>query len=268
MYSLDINFLSDREIRPIATTTGTAPATPGDRGPLVLGLVVAVVALAAVGGYWLVLQQQLQRLGAREQQLDSDIAAIQSQLQEISNIRAQIDIVRAENMAFANVFNRIRPWSALLQEIRDRTPARIRIVTMRQTAGTGGGEAAAPEAAAPVEGEATPTPTGGVEIIGTACSFDDVNDFVLVLQQSPLLTSNTVAIGQSQRQLEFLDPTTDGSCPGTPAGTLTALVDFTIRADMTTTPANELLEVLDRQGAVGLATRIRAIRDAGIGTTP
>ncbi len=265
MYSLDINFLGDREIRPIAATAGAAPATPGDRRPLVLGLVVAVVALAAVGGYWLVLQQQTQRLTAREQQLDSDIAAIQGQLQTIATIRAQIDIVRAENAAFANVFNRIRPWSALLQEIRDRTPARIRIVTMRQTAGTGA-EAAA---AAPVEGAPPPPPpTGGVEIVGTACSFDDVNDFVLVLQQSPLLTSNTVAIGQSQRQLEFLDPATDGSCPGTPAGTLTALVDFTVRADMTTTPANELLEVLDRQGAVGLATRIRAIRDAGLGTTP
>jgi type IV pilus assembly protein PilN len=257
MYGLDINFLSDREIRPVAeTSTATAGGTPGDRRPLYLGLIAGVAALALVGGYWLVLQRQMQQLRAQDQQLDADIAAIQGQLQEINTLRAQIQLVRDENAAFANVFNQIRPWSALLQEVRDRVPERVRVVTIQQTGGT------------PIPPETTPPQSGGVEVVGAACSFDDINDFSLVLQQSPLLDGGTVVISQSARQEEFLDPDTDGTCPGTPAGTVTALVDFTIRANLTDIPATELLTTLDRQGAVGLATRIRALRDSGVIETP
>lgn len=257
MYGLDINFLSDREIRPIAETAAAgSPAAPGDRRPLYLGLVVGIAAMALVGGYWLVLQQQIQQLRAQEAELDADIAEIQGRLQEINTLRAQIQLVRDENAAFANVFNQIRPWSALLQEVRDRVPERIRIATIQQTGGT----AIPPETEAPQ--------AGGVEVVGVACSFDDINDFVLVLQQSPLLDSNTVVITQSARQEQFLDPDTDGTCPGTPAGTVTALVDFNIRANLTSISATELLTTLDRQGAVGLATRIRALRDSGVIETP
>ena len=45
MYGLDVNFLKDREIRPVeqnATVGSAAPA--GDRRPLFAGLVVAVAA--------------------------------------------------------------------------------------------------------------------------------------------------------------------------------------------------------------------------------
>lgn len=257
MYGLDVNFLSDREIRPVAeTSTATSGGAPGDRRPLYLGLIAGVAALALVGGYWLVLQRQVQQLRAQEQQLDADIAAIQGQLQEINILRQKIELVQQENTAFAAVFNQIRPWSALLQEVRDRVPERVRVVTIQQTGGT------------PIPPETTPPQSGGVEVVGSACSFDDVNDFSLVLQQSPLLDSGTVVISQSARQEEFLDPNIDGTCPGTPAGTVTALVDFTIRANLTSIPATELLTTLDRQGAVGLATRIRALRDSGVIETP
>jgi type IV pilus assembly protein PilN len=256
MYSLDINFLSDREIRPVAESGAAPKADPGDRTPLVLGLVVAVAALGAVGGYWVLLQREVQQLRSEETRLDNEIADLAGQLQEISNIQAQIDLVRAENEAFAGVFNQIRPWSALLQEVRDRVPERIRVSDIRQTGG------------APIAPATEPPASGGLELVGVACSFDDINDFVLVLQQSPLLDSNSVVISQSALQQQALNPETDGTCPGTPAGTITALVDFTIRANLTDIPATELLTTLDRQGAVGLATRIRALRDAGVITTP
>jgi len=38
--------------------------------------------------------------------------------------------------------------------------------------------------------------------------------------------------------------------------------------NFTDVPSSELLDVLDRQGAVGLATRIRALRDSGVIETP
>lgn len=259
MYGLDINFLSDREIRPVVAARGPRTAS-GDRRPLYVGLGVAVAALALVGGYWLVLQQQIQRLQAEESTLDAEIAALESQIAALSVIQTQTDLVRAENRAFAEVFEQIIPWSALLQEIRDRTPAGIRLVSMAQTAGI------TPSSETP-EAEPQPPPNGGLQVDGMACSFDDINDFLLVLQQSPLLESETVDITQAVRQSTLLDPAVDGSCPGTPEGVRIALVDFTIVANITNVRASDLLETLDRQGAVGLAARIRALRDSGV-TTP
>jgi type IV pilus assembly protein PilN len=197
MYGLDINFLKDREIRPVEQAAAVGSAAPtGDRRPLYIGLFVGVAALAMVGGYWLLLQQQLRTLAAQESDLDAQITAIEGQIQEIENIRAQIALVDAENQAFANVFNQIRPWSAILQELRQRTPNGIQLGTVRQTAGVVPPDT--PEGQAPG--------AGGIEILGTACDFDDINDFVLVLQRSPLLDSETVVIDNSSRQDEVQNP--------------------------------------------------------------
>jgi type IV pilus assembly protein PilN len=97
-----------------------------------------------------------------------------------------------------------------------------------------------------------------------ACSYDDVNDFALILQRSPLLQSTSVQIESAQQQGELLDPTTDGTCPGTPAGEPSFLVDYTIAANITDTPASELIDELERQGNVGLVTRLRALRETGV----
>jgi type IV pilus assembly protein PilN len=260
MYGLDINFLKDREIRPVEQAAMVGSAAPtGDRRPLYIGLFVGVAALAMVGGYWLLLQQQLRTLAAQESDLDAQITAIEGQIQEIENIRAQIALVDAENQAFANVFNQIRPWSAILQELRQRTPNGIQLGTVRQTAGVVPPDT--PEGQAPG--------AGGIEILGTACDFDDINDFVLVLQRSPLLDSQTVVIDSSTRQDEVQDPEEVGRCPGTPADARGyTLVAYTIQANLTDIPASQLLETLDRQGAVGLGTRIRALRDSGVIDTP
>jgi type IV pilus assembly protein PilN len=259
MYGLDINFLKDREIRPVEASRVRRTQAPGDRTPLFLGLLAAVAALGLVGGYWLFLQGQIRRLEAREAELDSEIATIQAQLQQIETVQAQIELVRQENQAFVNVFNQIRPWSAFLKELRDRTPARIQVTSVSQTAGE----------TVPNQGEGTPPPaTGGVNVEGVACSFDDVNDFLLTLQRSPLLEASSVAINSSQKRDELLDPAVDGVCPDSPPNRPEVLVDFTITGNFSDVPAADLLDILDRQGAVGLATRIRALRDSGVIETP
>jgi type IV pilus assembly protein PilN len=256
MYSLDINFLKDREIRvfeakPRPRGGGGAPV---DRKPLIYGLLGALIPLGLVGGFWALTRSQVAQLQARSAELDGELAQIQSQLQEISVIQGQIDTVRAENGAFVAIFNEIVPWSALLQDIRDRTPTRIQITNLTQTAGV-----------TPANNPDAPPPrAGGVSIEGVACAFEDINDFALVLQRSPLLESATVSIEQAQQQSELLDPTVDGRCPGTPIDTPSFLVDYTIRANITNTPASELIDELDRQGAVGLVTRLRALRETGV----
>ncbi|HSM82229.1 MAG TPA: PilN domain-containing protein [Nodosilinea sp.] len=256
MYSLDINFLKDREVRVFEAKPrarqGGAPV--GDRRPLFLGLAAALVPLALVGGYWAVTRSQVNQLQARSAALDTEIAQLQTQLAEISGIQGQIDLVRAENNAFAAVFNEIVPWSALLQDIRTRTPARVQILSLSQTAGS----------TSEIDPTTTPPRAGGISIEGVSCSYDEINDFALVLQRSPLLQSSTVAIAQAQQQPTLLDPTIQGRCPGTPVGDPDFLVDYGINANITNTPASQLIDELERQGTVGLVSRLRALREKGV----
>ncbi|MBD2230468.1 PilN domain-containing protein [Phormidium tenue] len=256
MYGLDINFLKDREVRvfeakPRARGGGVAP---GDRKPLIFGGAAALAFLALVGGYLAVTKNQVNQLQARSAALDAETAQLQSQLQEISGIQGQIDLVRSEINAFVTVFNEILPWSALLQDIRTRTPARVQIVSLSETTTT-------PEATDP---NVVPESSEGISINGVACSYDEINDFALVLQRSPLLQSETVAISQAQQQPTLLDPQTQGRCPGTAVGDPDFLIDYTIGANITDTPASQLVDELERQGTVGLVTRLQALREKGV----
>ncbi len=255
MYGLDINFLNDREDRVFeAKPQRRAVAPAGDRRPLVFGLVAAIIPLALVGAFWAVTRGQVAQLRTRNAELDAELAALQSQLQEASGIQSQIDAIQAENNAFVSIFNDILPWSAILQDIRNRTPARVQITDLSQTGGT----------TSEINPEATPPVSGGISIDGVACSYDDINDFALVLQRSPLLQTESVTIDNAQQQGELLDPETEGTCPGTPAGEPTFLVDYTIQANITSTPSAQLIEELERQGNVGLVARLRALRDSGV----
>ncbi|WP_035985867.1 PilN domain-containing protein [Leptolyngbya sp. KIOST-1] len=257
MYGLDINFLKDREVRVFEAKprarAGRATVV-GDRRPLYIGLAAALVPLALVGGFWAVTRGQVNQLQARSAELDAESAALQSQLQEISGIQQQIDLVRAENNAFVTVFNDIVPWSALLQDIRTRTPARVQIVSLSQTAGT----------SLEVDPNVVPPAAGGISIGGVSCAYDAINDFALVLQRSPLLQSQTVAITQAQQQPTLLDPQTQGRCPGAAVDDPDFLIDYTIGANITNTPASQLIDELERQGTVGLVTRLRALREQGV----
>ncbi len=260
MYGLDINFLKDREVRVFDAkprSRGGGATVVGDRRPLYIGLAAALIPLALVGGYWAVTRGQVNQLQVRSAELDAETAALQSQLQEISGIQQQIDLVRAENNAFVTVFNDIIPWSALLQDIRTRTPARVQIVSLNQTEGaTLEGDPADPNAAAPT--------TDSISIEGVSCSYDAINDFALVLQRSPLLQSQTVAISQAQQQPTLLDPQTQGRCPGAAVDEPDFLIDYGIGANITSTPASQLIDELERQGTVGLVTRLRALRERGV----
>ncbi len=255
MYSLDINFLKDREVRVFDPgPRARGPMVVGDRRPLFFGLAVALIPLALVGGYWAVTRNQVNQLQARSAELDSEMAQLSSQLAEISTIQQQIDAVRAENNAFVSIFDEIVPWSALLQDIRSRTPGRVQIVSLNQTTTTT--ESTDPSVA--------PTESDGLSLNGVACSYDEINDFALVLQRSPLLQSQTVAISQAQQQPTLLDPQTQGRCPGTAVGDADFLIDYTIGANITDIPSSQLIDELERQGTVGLVSRLQALREKGV----
>lgn len=255
MYSLDINFLKDRDTRIFETRPrGRGVLDGADRTPLLYGFLGALVPLALVVGYWAFTRNQVSQLEAKNAELDGELAQIQGQLREISGIQSQIDGIKAENNAFVAVFDQIVPWSALLQDIRDRTPTPIQITNLSQTAGV-------TPSSTP---NAPPPKVGGISIQGIACNFNDINDFTLVLQKSPLLAPASVAIEKAEQQTKLLDPLVDGRCPGTAPDAPSYLVDYTLRANLTSTPSSKLIDALEQRGAVGLVTRLRALRNTGV----
>ena len=86
-----------------------------------------------------------------------------------------------------------------------------------------------------------------------------------------MLDAESVAISNSTRQPweDRKITEVDGPCPGIPSDEISyLLVIYPVQANFTTASASQLLEVLDRQGAVGLETRLRALRDSGVIDTP
>ncbi|MEM7797172.1 MAG: PilN domain-containing protein, partial [Cyanobacteria bacterium P01_C01_bin.118] len=192
MYSIDINFLNDREERPVLATQSAAsvarPAT-ADRTPIAIGLGVLVAALAGVGGFFGLLKYQESQMLKYQAELDAQLTVLQEKLAQVDRIKAETEAARAESRALAGVFTKIRPWSAIIKDIQNRIPTRAQLGQISQTVGEsvpppGGGEPVAPEA-------------GGISVSGTACSFDDVNDFLLTLKNSPFLESETVKLNTS-----------------------------------------------------------------------
>jgi type IV pilus assembly protein PilN len=272
MYSLDINFLNDRpEYRPDGGRAGLrrggggggrarAAAAPGDKRPLVLGALLGLAALAASAGTWMFFSSQNAALEQEQQELDSKLGDLEAKQKEVANVDAQIKQIKDESTALASVFNSIKPWSALMQDVRDRIPASVQILTVKQ-------EPATPPAGTP----APATPLSNVVISGVATGFNDVNDFLLVLQKSNFVRASETKLIKAELQADQkkLDPIRLDNMPGT-EGTTVELpkiprqVLFSIQAALTDVPASELLRELDRKGAAGLVTRIEALQQKGV----
>ncbi|MBE9063072.1 PilN domain-containing protein [cf. Phormidesmis sp. LEGE 11477] len=246
MYGIDINFLNDRVDRPvdaIVPAGQVATKSSARKVPMLIGLAVALCALGGVGSYWMVLEKQKDGLVAQSSALDSQLAELQQKIAQIDTVRQQTIAVNEEIQALASVFERIRPWSAIVRDMQGRIPARAQIETLVQTIPTEEGSVA-----------------GGIELGGNACSFNDVNDFLLTLQNSPFLVSDSIEIATANLGSEV-----PGRCPGEAETEESAeLVSYTITGDIKSIPATALLDELNRQQeSTGLAARIRALQATG-----
>lgn len=258
MYSIDINFLNDREERPLLATQSSSMVrqTTSDRTPIAIGLAVMIAALAGVGGFFGLLKYQESTLQTQQAELDAQLTELQTKLEQVDRIKAETEAARSESRALASVFTKIRPWSAIVKDIQNRIPTRTQLSQVAQTAG----EPIAPEAGGdPVAPEA-----GGINISGTACSFDDVNDFMLTLKNSPFLESETVKLTTSSLGSEVL-----GRCPGeAQRDEPTQLVDYTIAGNVKSVSAEQfdrlLAELENQQASVGLSSRLKALFETGV----
>lgn len=233
MYTLDINFLSDRagdeaqaiERQPIA-----------DSQFLVYGGAVAVVALAIVGGAFLVLnfqnegiQQKLSSLTAEESQLNSKLTALKTQETELQAIQARTG-------ELVNLFVGNMPVSAIADDIRKRTPITVQVEAITQAS-------VAPTAQAPA--------TSQISLTGKATSYNELNDFLLLLKASPLLEGKETILVSSVLQ------------PATNDKNFT-LVNFQIRTAVTAKSPADILPALQKTGADGLVTRVNLLKQQGV----
>lgn len=273
MYSLDINFLNDRAER--ATDAGPVQTRSyqDSSRPLYIGLAVGVFPLALVLVSWFLLQQRNASLQQRQAELDTQLTALQAQLQEVEGIRTQIAQINAENQALATVFDRIKPWSAILQDVRDRVPAGVQVSLIEQTEPTPAAGAAPPPPPPPADPNqpgaapaAPPEPPPDIiAVSGQARTFNDVNDFLLTLQRSPFLQAGETKLISAElvdnpTEIRFSEQETSGQVDVE----LPRVVEFTIQSTLTTIPASELLQDLERTLAVGLPARIEALRERGV----
>lgn len=275
MYSLDINFLNDRSERP--TEAGLprrrGAATAGDPRAYYVGGILAIALPALVGGFLLFLQNQNSGLEKRQAELDSELAALQAQLGEVNTINAEVQQIETQNRSLATVFDYIKPWSAVLQDVRARVPNGVQVANIEQleqepvapppspSPSPTDGTAAAPSPTP----EVPPPPPPKLAVSGVARSFNDVNDFVLTLQRSPFLEGEAVKLVSSKlvdnpTAVEFSDQNASSNLEVK----LPQVVEYRIEGNLTNLPASELLQDLERTLSVGLASRIQALRDRGV----
>lgn len=281
MYSLDINFLGDRpEYRP-PEQKSREPRPAGEKTPLIIGVVVGLLLPAMVGGLWLVLQQRIASLEQKEAEYDAELARLKIGQQKINQLNQQITDVNAETQALATVFNQIKPWSAMMQDIRERTPPNLSIDSIEQieappdkaastpAPATTGTNANARNARANQNNQQQATTTTSrlatqLEIKGRAKTFDDVNYFLLTLQRSPFFNADKTQLVKAELsnnsdRIEQTDRNRGGGARITYE--FPKVVQYVIQADLSDVPASELLRELDRKGAVGLVTRIRKLQE-------
>ncbi|BAY98699.1 Fimbrial assembly [Tolypothrix tenuis PCC 7101] len=262
MYSLDINFLKDRPNYQNTATKkpGVKIQLPvGNMTPLYIGVAVGICLPTLVGGAWWWLQAKNSELEQNLAQLDQESKRLDTELASINKIKEETTKIKGETQGLVTVFDQIRPWSAMLQDLRERIPANVQIEDIKQTPPIrpvqGQGQAA---------GTTPGNPAGGIEINGVARSFNDVNDFLLTLQQSHFLKASESKIKTAELVNAPSASSTDATNTNGVKIPPPQVVKYTIQSSLSDVPASELIRELEQKGTVGLVTRIRSIQKTGV----
>lgn len=265
MYSLDINFLKERnaEKQPKPRPTGEAAvaAPAGSRTPIIVGAAVGLLVPAAVVAFWLWTNQQTQRVQAEVRNLEAELAQLEASRQEIEQRREQLAQAEAEADQLANIFNQVKSVSAIIQDIRDRLPAGVRVATISQVET----RPSQRNAQANAQADSSALPTVSLSISGHAESYEALNYFLLTLQRSAFLDSDQTRLDRAQEvdypsQFELPEDIGEVEAP--------EVVEFTIASELNNQSASELLTELAAKGASGLVTRIRTLQEQGIILSP
>lgn len=265
MYSIDINFLKDREpIEPRKAARGSVEI-PG-KAALIAGGGVAIAFLAAVGGFWAYLNfVSIPGLEKEKQELETQLNSYLAKQQELQQITAETTLIQQQAKALATVFDYVKPWSALLQDLRDRTPPGVRIGLVEQLPPEPSATTPQPTPSPGAEGQPAPVsapPPSKIQISGTAASFSDVNDLLIMLQRSSFLDGTKTRLVTAELKENPSDAVQASEANFD--GELGQVVEYTIQTQLSTVPASQQLNELQRKGAVGLVNRIRQLQEIGV----
>lgn len=245
MYSLDVNFLRERrQTQQVPRETATQDegqeiaVSPESNLPLIVGAVIAIALPAAVGGYWYFLNLQTTRVQNNITELEQELGQLQNQQQQVTQKEEELAQAEANLTALANIFNQIKPLSAVLEDVRDRAPSNIQINSFQQ-------------------GEANLT------LQGVGESYEAVNYFALTLQRSPIVDQDSVNLEVAERQASDFQLSEETSAV---VGEVAPepVISYTLSFQLNDQTASELLPFLQEQGATGLVTRIRTLEQKGI----
>jgi type IV pilus assembly protein PilN len=287
MYSLDINFLNDRpDYKPVAAKSSAKKSSGGakDQMPLIGALLFAFGVNAAVMGAWWWATNENTNLATEQATLDQELATLNTQANTIKAINAETEQVTAEYKALAGVFDQIKPWSAMLQDLSARTPAGVQISRIEQidpspspvvaaTPAASPGASPSPgsptPAAAPAPA-AAPTPVvpqqaAKVQISGIASTFAQVNDFMLLVQRSPFfLNTDTKLVAATLKNNPTQLQVRNQNAAAAELPELRPVVEYKIETTLSRTGASELLPELRSKQADGLAIRIETLQEKGV----
>jgi type IV pilus assembly protein PilN len=278
MQNLEINFLNDRpDLLEREVRRQVSPTQTIDQTPVLIGLGAALALNAIIGGAWFIFDRQNADL---QKELDALVATLgkkTADVQALDKINAETKQANQEADALATVFNQIKPWSALTLELGQLMQvAGVRIIDIKQTepeitpvaavpAAAPAATPAAGEAAAPVSAPPPPE-TAKLEISGVANTFTQINDFVLLLNQSPFFNGEktkliSAKLEENQTQLVSKPASTDA---GNIKPRLQSVVKYTIETNLSLATASELLPELQNKGALGLVNRIKTLQEKGV----
>lgn len=251
MYSLDVDFLKKRrddqkpQFKQTTFDQETSESLPSIEGnlPLIIGLIVGVSAVGVMGGYWFLTTQQTARVQRQITELKQELSQTQNKQQQVTQKREQLQQAETNLTALANIFNQIKPLSAILGDVRDRAPDNVQIQSFEQSTNEQG--------------------STGFNVEGVASSYEAVNYFALTLQRSPFTNPKTVNVQTATKtnlNIELISDAPETIEEVSP----TQVINYRISFDVNDTPASKLLGALQEQGATGLVTRIQTLEQKGI----
>ena len=245
MYSLDVNFLKDRGLNTTVETQKqtTKKSSPiQEKIPMAVGGVLAVLlpflALSGAKNY------EAKEADAQDQikQIDLEIAKRQNENKSLEEIESQISREKTETKALVGVFDRIRPWSAILQEVGERTPPGVQVSSLSQN-GSGS--------------------SSKLQISGSARSYNDVNDFVLFLQRSPFFSKKGIILGNLSSTSLPIEVANEDVIPEQTSLKIPGGIKYSITAQLNNVPTSKLIKELDRKGSIGVVTRLKTLEQKG-----
>jgi len=167
MYSIDINFLKDRE--PTELASSSQGMEMADSQFIVYGGIVAGVALLIAGGYYLFVSSEIPPLEAEVAAKTAERDRISGRAKETEEIQGKITNIKTQTASLATLFVGQIPTYALLSDLRRRTKDTVQLTSLSQT-------------------------EKAIAIEGTAKDYESLNNYLLLLKVSPLLDEKATEV--------------------------------------------------------------------------